>query len=299
MSVDRHSVVPEDSRAKPVVAGAWPGRARRPVVFRSAGVSILRRVGRGLLDWFPLFVALFVYDEINNRLGPLLPPAHVHSLIQFDRTLFGGRVATIELQRIFYTFGHPRAWDWVALVIYSSHFFMTLLCALVLWVRSRPRFLSYRTLVLVLTTLGFATYVTFPAVPPWLASQLGQLGPTHRVVRELWEQLGLRSLAGLFSGSSVYANDVAAVPSLHAAYPLLIAVFFWRSSRSWLRVALAAYALAMPLVLIYFAEHYALDIVLGWLYVGAALALARSLGRRLEPRRSANGLEPASPRMAR
>ena len=83
----------------------------------------------------------------------------------------------------------------------------------------------------------------------------------------------------MFSGTNLYANDVAAIPSLHAAYPVMIAMFFWRGSRPGARAALALYAVGMALALVYSAEHYVLDIVLGWLYAFAtAFAMVR-LGR--------------------
>ena len=52
-----------------------------------------------------------------------------------------------------------------------------------------------------------------------------------RLVRELWDYLGYHNIAGLFSGMNIYANDVAAIPSLHAAYPVMIAMFFWENLR--------------------------------------------------------------------
>jgi hypothetical protein len=140
---------------------------------------------------------------------------------------------------------------------------------LVLWVRSRATYLRFMTWFVGLTTVGYITYVLFPAVPPWLASQRGALAPTHRLVRELWDYLGHHSIAEAFSGTNVYANDIAAIPSLHAAYPVMLAVFFWQSSRGIVRAVLVLYAVAMALTLIYTAEHYVLDIVLGWLYVAA------------------------------
>ena len=40
---------------------------------------------------------------------------------------------------------------------------------------------------------------------------------------------------GLYERGSEYANPVAAVPSLHAAYTLLITLFLWRSAPRWAR----------------------------------------------------------------
>ena len=254
-------------------------------------LRVLRGTGRFLLDWSPVFAVLFLYDAIHNRLGRFLPPAHTLPQIRLDEALCGGTVPTIRLQRAFYSPGHPHGWDYAALAVYTSHFFVPALIALGLWVRSRPSYLRYMKGFVGMTTAGYLTYMAFPAVPPWLASQRGALAPTHRLVREVWDHLGQHGLAGMFSGATVYANDVAAIPSLHAAYPVLIAAFFWKDSRPLARAGLALYAVAMAVALVYSAEHYLLDIALGWL---CAFATAFAI----RPREGAPGRKRAQPRSA-
>jgi membrane-associated phospholipid phosphatase len=78
------------------------------------------------------------------------------------------------------------------------------------------------------------------------------------------------------------SNPVAAMPSLHAAFALLITLFLWKSTRWWWRVPLAAYPLAMGFTLMYFGEHYAVDILAGWLYAVGAYLLVERLARRRE-----------------
>jgi hypothetical protein len=228
------------------------------------------------LDWLPVFIVLFVYDVIHNRLGAFLPGAHTLPQIHADEALFGTPIPTVRLQRAWYSVAHPHWWDFTALAVYTSHFFVPVLIALWLWIQSRRRYLRFMTWFVGMTTLGYITYVLFPAVPPWLASQHGDLAPTHRLVRELWDHLGRHGLAGAFSGTNVYANDIAAIPSLHAAYPLMIAVFFWERRRVAARAMLVLYVGAMALTLVYTAEHYVVDILLGWLYaMGTAWAMRR------------------------
>ena len=50
-------------------------------------------------------------------------------------------------------------------------------------------------------------------------------------------------------------NPVAAVPSLHAAFACLVAVFFWYRVRPLFRVVLASYAVAMVFTLVVTGEH--------------------------------------------
>lgn len=261
--------------------GPRPGEsaAGRKAGARAGLLRALRTAGRFVVDWSPVFAVLFLYDAIHNRLGRFLPPAHVLPQLRMDEALGGGTALTVRMQRAFYSEAHPHWWDWAALAVYTSHFFVPALIALWLWVRSRPRYLRYLTGFVGMTTLGYLTYIAFPAVPPWLASQRGMLAPTHRLVRELWDRLGNHGIADMFSGTTVYANDVAAIPSLHAAYPVLIAIFFWKSSRPVVRAGLALYAVVMALVLVYSAEHYVPDIALGWLYAFATGFAIRRLER--------------------
>src|SRR5262249_9722545 len=138
-----------------------------------------------------------------------------------------------------------------------------------------------------LTFLGFATYVAFPAVPPWMASAHGALQPTTRIVRVMWGHVGLHSASILFEGGNRYANDVAAMPSLHGAYPMLLCLFFWPLARHrWQRVLLVAYPLMMAFALVYGGEHYIVDILVGWLYAAVVYFGGMALLRRRDRRRA-------------
>jgi hypothetical protein len=148
---------------------------------------------------------------------------------------------------------------------------VTLTVAIVLWVRAYPMFRRFRVLFLTVTFAGFVTYVLYPAIPPWLASNRGDMPQTVRIVRAMWLELGLSNVAAVFGEKSKYAFPVGALPSLHAAWPFLLLVFFWPVAGKW-RIALVAYALAMATTLVYTADHFVFDILLGWTYVVVVVA---------------------------
>ena len=80
-------------------------------------------------------------------------------------------------------------------------------------------------------------------------------------------------------------NPVAALPSLHAGYSFLIALFVWKTiGAGRARFLLFIYPLAMAFTLLYGGEHYVIDIVAGWLYTLAACALAGRLERYVRSR---------------
>jgi hypothetical protein len=97
---------------------------------------------------------------------------------------------------------------------------------------------------------------------------------TVRIVRAIWLDLGLTGVAKVFGEQSRYAFPVGALPSLHAAWPFLLLVFLWPVAGRW-RAALVAYALAMALTLVYSADHFVFDVLLGWTYVIVAVVAVR------------------------
>jgi len=91
---------------------------------------------------------------------------------------------------------------------------------------------------------------------------------------------------------------VAAVPSLHTAFALLIAVTLWPLAPRGLRPLLALYPLAMALTLVYTGEHFVFDVLLGWVYALTAVGLGRVLVRAWWARRRAPVPASGEPRLA-
>lgn len=259
------------------------------VVLLALSLRDLRRWWRGVVyDWLPLMTVLLLYDLSNGVRKALGIAPHVLPQLQADRVLADGEVPSVALQQSLYTAGHPHWWDYAAFAVYLTHFFVTLAVAVAVWRLAPAQFRRLRTLVVALATAGFVTYVLFPAVPPWLAAIDGHLAPVHRIVAEMWGHVGLQPALALFENRDPFYNEVAAVPSLHAAYPVLLLLFFWAAGR-WARVGLGAYALAMALTLVYTGEHYVSDILAGWAYAGLTFAAVTASSRaplrraRLEP----------------
>jgi hypothetical protein len=238
-----------------------------------------RSWAQGVRDWFPVALIVVAYVVLHGLATTLTPGAHVQPQLGFDEWLFGGTAPTVRLQDALWHPGDPRWYDYAAFLVYLSHFVVTLVVAIVLWVRAYPLFRRFRVLFLSVTFAGFVTYVVYPAIPPWLASSRGDMPHTVRIMRAMWLELGLSDIAAVFGEKSRYAFPVGALPSLHAAWPFLLLVFFWPIAGRW-RALLVAYALAMPLTLVYTADHFVFDVLLGWTYVLVVVAVVNRLQRR-------------------
>lgn len=235
-----------------------------------------------LVEWLPLALVLAVYDLLRGRADDLLFSAWYRPQLEADALLFGGTVPTVWLQeRLWEGAAGVRWYDYASWAVYVSYFLATYVLAGALWFYARHRFRRYVASVALLAAMAFVTFALFPAAPPWLASREGVLEHTTRLIAPISAEIPFLSLSfeGLFERGSEYANPVAAVPSLHAAYTLLFSIFLWRFA-DWAKPLLALYPLAMAFALVYTAEHYVVDILLGWAYTVAAVALVTVVADR-------------------
>jgi membrane-associated phospholipid phosphatase len=229
-----------------------------------------REILQLLVDWLPIVLVLSAYDFSRGAADSLGIGAHVHPMIDFDRFVFVGQTPTEWLQA--HLNGPGVAWWDVAFTLtYTSYFIVPFAVAGFLWIRDRLAFRRYANRVVSLALAGLATYIAFPAAPPWMAAQQGLLEGVQRTTGDGWQVLG-GGTAGLFSEGQASVNLVAAVPSLHSAFTALVALFLWGRVRPLLRPLLLLYPLAMGLALIATGEHYFFDVLLGWLYAGGVMA---------------------------
>jgi hypothetical protein len=239
----------------------------------------VRTWSRALLDWLPVLAIVVAYAVLHELADTLESGAHVDPQLGFDKWLFGGIAPTVRLQRELWDQSNPHWYDYAAWLTYLSHFVVTLTIAITLWLVDYPGFRRFRVLIVTVTFAGFITYIAYPAIPPWLASTRGDMPHTVRLVKEIWSHLGLSGVAKVFGEQSKYAFPVGALPSLHAAWPFMVTLFFWSRAGRW-RILLVAYTLAMAFTLVYTADHFVFDILLGWTYATIVFVVARAVWRR-------------------
>lgn len=243
-----------------------------------------RYFGRLLLDWLPFTALMFLYDLTRGAADRLGMPVHVTAPIAADRAMFG-LVPTEWLQAHFYTPGHAHWYDVLVTLIYISHFFTTPVIAIVLWIRNRDRFRSWIGLALAMAFAGLATYILYPMAPPWYAANAGYLHGVSRISGLGWNYLHLTVARQALDAGQAFANDVAAMPSLHTGFAALAVGFFMIRAPWWRRILLCLYPLAMGLALIYSGEHYTIDVLAGIMYAAVIIAVWRGWVRMRTRRR--------------
>ncbi len=223
----------------------------------------VKRTRKFLLDWIPFLFILITYDFLRSFAPILNPRVHFLELVQMDQNIFG-QLPTLTLQKYFYTPGNLHWYDFLGAILYFLHFALPLGFAFILWLKNNSYFKQFTAAILYLSYAGWVTYLVYPAAPPWLASDKGYLGGVIKIL-----DVVLKSFPDRLNLPSVYhsfnPNLVAAIPSLHAAYPLLVLLFalkfFGKKALLFL-----PYVAGVWLSIVYLGEHYFIDALLGGVY---------------------------------
>lgn len=234
-------------------------------------------------DWSLPVLGLIVYFLTRGVADDLGIPVHVSEPIAVDRWLGGGVTPTERLQEAMCGLpcntSQPHWWDVVLTTTYATHFVVGLTLAAVLWLRSRPEWVRWMRRYLAINFAAMIVYLAYPMAPPWWAAlhRDGVDPDVHRITPIGWNGLGVERVNLLLAGMS---NKVAAMPSLHAGVAGLVAVYGVQRLRSPWRFLLLLYPLLMGLALVYFAEHYVIDLLAGWLLAAVVLVGAQVWERR-------------------
>jgi len=226
-----------------------------------------------LLKRFLPFAGLLVVYESFRGIVPHLN-THVNYMWMpgVDKLLPGHEMPTIILQGWLWH-GHVQWYDYILYITYMLHFVLPFALAIVVWKLRESHYWRYAATYMVVSFLGFFTFLMFPAAPPWMASDKGMIAHVTRVSSEVWYTLGVHDFPSVYN--KIAPNPVAAVPSLHAAYATIFALFAFTlfKKTKWKYLSLL-YPLFIYFGTVYQGEHYAIDEVLGAVYGVAAYFIA-------------------------
>lgn len=233
-----------------------------------------------LLKRFSPFVALIlVYESFRGIADYLNKNVNFDFMIDADKLMFFGTLPTVKLQQWLWH-GQLQWYDFALYLAYMMHFVFPLLLAVVIWKKFPAKYWNYMSAFVVLMFSGFLTYVLFPAAPPWMASDLGYIESIQRISSHVWYAFGITDFPSVYN--RIAPNPVAAVPSLHAGFSVLFAMYVsglfkskWRYL-SWLYPAMIIFGT------VYMGEHYIIDAMIGALYAIAAYKITPLLAKKLQ-----------------
>ena len=218
--------------------------------------------GRELL----LIVGLLLFYKFGRSLVSSETSRAVHharAVISIERDL---SIFTEErLQQAVIGAGHTVEWLLNAYYLFA-HILVTAIAFLWLYLRHPNTYVRFRRVMIAMTLVGLALHLLYPLAPPRMFPNLGFVD-TGRVV-------GPASY-GKGSAYSGFANQFAAMPSLHFGWALAVAWGVILASRNRLRWLVVLHPVLTLAAIVLTANHYWLDAIVAALLFGGALLFDR------------------------
>jgi membrane-associated phospholipid phosphatase len=221
------------------------------------------RAARFALIAVPVWLSGMLVDAQRFWLG-LRGTIHTGDLFQLERSIFpfAGRSLSewlVEQQ--------STVMDLLCGFAYATYIGEVIIAAALLFLARSQKVWVLAWAFLAMNVMAIITYLAYPAAPPWYIARFGTGPADLHAVASAAGAARFDSLIGIPFFTGFYSrnpNVFGAMPSLHVAYPLLVALVGW-SRGWWWRVPTLVYAALMAIAAVYLQHHYILDVIAGWL----------------------------------
>ena len=252
------------------------------ILFIGFTALLLGRWRPFIKDWLVFISFIYLFDSLRGSIYLLICtfdlPVYTDYVLRIERNIFQ-QVPSVLLQRRLLNPDAPGHFSWLekmSTVIHGSHFIVFLLIGFVIWIKKPNHFNHYKISFYLLMIFGLISYLLIPTVPPWMAANHFNLLPPLLHFNVALFNLVIPDICNGFD-----TNPVAAMPSLHAAFPMLCCLLLWPLYR-WKAFPLYGYTLMIFFTIIYTGDHYVVDILAGMILafycrLGAFLIINRNL----------------------
>ncbi len=244
------------------------------------------RTTRKFITGFSVFIVFWIiFDYMKAFPNYRYNTVHIESLYHAEKTLFGiNAQGTVLTPNEYWRANGNTFLDILSGIFYLCWVPVPLAFATYLFFKNREGFLQFSLSFLLVNLLGFIVYYIYPAAPPWYVQQQG----FDFVAGTPGNSAGLAKF-DLFFGAGIFeslysksSNVFAAMPSLHAAYPLVVLYYGIKYRLQWFNLVFVAIMFGIWFAAIYSSHHYILDVLAGMVCAVAGIALFQWLIRRNE-----------------
>ena len=217
---------------------------------------------------FSVFIIFWIlYDSMRIVPNYKVSTPHIAQPYNFEKVLFGIKyLGKILTPNEYFLVVNNSVLDFLSGFFYLNWMPVPIGFGIYLYLTNKKLFLEYSLAFLLVNIIGFVIYYLYPAAPPWYIQKYGfelRVGvPGNRA--GLWR---FDELVGVPVFKSIYnknANVLAAMPSLHAAYPVI--VFYYAYKKGVSRLAMfffLIFLLGIWFSAVYSSHHYVIDVLAG------------------------------------
>jgi inositol phosphorylceramide synthase catalytic subunit len=221
---------------------------------------------RFITAFFIFVIYWIVYDSMRIYPNYLVNTVHIRQPYEFEKSLFGISVSGKILTPNEYFKSHTHVVsDIIAGIFYINWVPVPLVFALYLLIKDKINFLRFAYAFVLANFIGFIIYYLYPAAPPWYVDQYGFDFNLHTPasaagLSRVDEYFGIHLFHSIYSKN---ANIFAAIPSLHAAYPLIVLYFGLRRRMGRINILFFVFLAGIWFAAVYSGHHYIIDLLIG------------------------------------
>lgn len=221
---------------------------------------LLKKQKEFISDWLFFLAIIYLSDTCRGLIYYLVSKLHLPVFAEYpinlDKTIFGV-VPSVFLQNHLLKNSEFGTLEKLLTVFHGTHFVAFLIVGFIIWIKDKNYFNIYKKSFYILLACGLSMYALIPTAPPWMASQLfGLMPPLVHFNLEIYNGY----IPDLTAGFNT--DPVAAMPSLHAAFPFLCSLLLWKKFR-FKAVPFYIYTAIILFTIVYTGDHYIADILAG------------------------------------
>lgn len=243
-----------------------------------------------IADWLPFVGFWILYDMMRGVVdGWRANHINIRNVYDMEFTLFSGffegLIPSFWLQD-FKAIYEGELWlgaiDLIAANLYGFHFAAPLLLGWILWHTHNDRKMFYRFVwtLTILNVMALITFFVFPAAPPWYIFRFGFEQPTGHIISSAGGLINVDKMIQMKFFTTLWdnfnANQFAAIPSLHAGYPIVLSLFTWIKFRKRLKWVIL-YPVSVWFSAVWLSHHYIIDVLITLPYVVIAYIITHKI----------------------
>ena len=221
---------------------------------------------------FSIFIIFWIiYDSMRIIPNYEVSTVHIREPYELEKSLFGIKILNDTITpNEFFNIWNNKFLDFISGFFYINWMPIPLAFGIYLFIKDKYLFAQFTIAFLLVNLVGFTIYYIYPAAPPWYVKLYGfdlHIGiPGDRAGLVRFDELIKYPLfEGIYNKN---ANVLAAMPSLHATYPLIVLYYGIKKRLTWVNIIFVIFTLGIWFSAVYSGHHYIIDVM-----VGVAVAL--------------------------
>ncbi len=226
------------------------------------------KMSRKFILGFSVFILFWiVYDSMRIIPNYEVSSVHIQEPYQLEKMLFGityqGSILTLNE---YFLIVNNAFSDFLSGFFYLNWMPVPIGFGVYLFYTDKELFLKYSFAFLLVNLIGFTIYYIYPAAPPWYVQNYGfdlHYGiPGNRAGLERFDNLIGVSIFEIIYNKN--ANVLAAVPSLHSAYPVIVLYYALKKGvNKYVKALLVLFLFGIWFSAVYSSHHFVIDVLAG------------------------------------